>query len=82
MTKQEFQQKHGEWEKFNTQDVLMRIASNLSDTQEMLYMGMDANEHLNNVKRYIFDYMTVLRIEEQNARYEAQEREEFNSHLG
>jgi hypothetical protein len=65
-----------------TTDVLMRVASNLSDTQEMLDRGMDVNQHLNEVKKYIFDFMTVLRREEQFKKYEEQEMREFNNHLG
>ena len=85
MTKVEFTEKHGEFlpaELLKTTDVLMRVASNLSDTQEMLSMGMDVNEQLNNVKRYIFDYMSVMRREEQYQKYEEQEMREFNNHLG
>jgi hypothetical protein len=61
---------------------LMRVASNLSDTQEMLDRGMDVNNHLNEVKKYIFDFMTVLRREEQFKKYEEQEMKEFLKHLG
>ena len=85
MTKVEFCEKHGEYlsaEMLKTTDVLMRVASNLSDTQEMLDRGMDVNNHLNEVKKYIFDFMTVLRREEQFKKYEEQEMREFNSHLG
>lgn len=85
MTKVEFTEKHGEFlpaELLKTTDVLMRVASNLSDTQEMLSMGMDVNEQLNNVKRYIFDYMSVMCREEQYQKYEEQEMREFNNHLG
>ena len=85
MTKFEFCKKHGEClpaEMLKTTDVLMRVASNLSDTQEMLDRGMDVNNHLNEVKKYIFDFMTVLRREEQFKKYEEQEMKEFNNHLG
>ncbi len=85
MTKVEFTEKHGEFlpaEMLKTTDVLMRVMSNLSDTQEMLNRGMDVNEHLNEVKKYISDYMTVLRVEEQYKKYEQQEMNEFLSHLG
>ena len=89
MTKVEFCEKHREFlpaEMIKTTDVLMRVASNLSDVQEMMDSGMDVNQHLNEVKKYIFDFMTVLRIEEQNEekrrRYEQQEMNEFYSHLG
>lgn len=85
MTKVEFTEKHGEFlpaEMLKTTDVLMRVMSNLSDTQEMLERGMDVNQHLNEVKKYISDYMTVLRVEEQYKKYEQQEMNEFLSHLG
>ena len=85
MTKVEFTEKHGEFlpaEMLKTTDVLMRVMSNISDTQEMLNRGMDVNEHLNEVKKYISDYMTVLRREEQYKKYEQQEMNEFLSHLG
>ena len=85
MTKVEFTEKHGEFlpaEMLKTTDVLMRVMSNLSDTQDMLNRGMDVNEHLNEVKKYISDYMTVLRVEEQYKKYEQQEMNEFLSHLG
>jgi hypothetical protein len=48
----------------------------------MLDRGMDVNNHLNEVKKYIFDFMTVLRREEQFKKYEEQEMREFNNHLG
>lgn len=85
MTKVEFCEKYGEFlpaEMLKTTDVLMRVASNLSDSQEMLDRGMDVNNHLNEVKKYIFDFMSVLRREEQYKRYEEQEMREFNNHLG
>ena len=84
MTKKEFQEKYYEMSVFNTNDVLMRVASNLSDLQiEKTFFTPDQmDEKLNNLKRYIFDYMAVLRIEEQNKRYEQQEMDEFNAHLG
>ena len=85
MTKVEFTEKHGEFlpaEMLKTTDVLMRVMSNLSDTQEMLERGMDVNQHLNEVKKYISDYMTVLRVEERYKKYEQQEMNEFLSHLG
>lgn len=75
MTKQEFQQKYGEMPMFDTQDVLMRIASNLSD---MHYNRLDVDDKLNSIKKYIFDYMDVLRSEKRFA----QEMEEFQAHLG
>jgi len=85
MTKVEFCEKYGESlpaEMLKTTDVLMRVVSNLSDSQEMLDRGMDVNNHLNEVKKYIFDFMSVLRREEQYKRYEEQEMRDFNNHLG
>ena len=85
MTKVEFCEKHGEYlpaEMVKANDVLMRVASNLSDTQEMLERGIDVNQQLNEVKKYLFDYMSVLRHEEQYDKYEKQEMNEFLSHLG
>ena len=85
MTRVEFCEKHGEFlpaEMLKTNDVLIRVASNLSDTQEMLDRGMDVNQHLNEVKKYIFDFMSVLRREEQFKKYEEQEMKEFLNHLG
>ena len=57
----------------------MRVASNLSDIQEM---GNGSNEQLNEVKKYIFDFMAVLRREEKYKKYEEQERQEFLNYLG
>lgn len=85
MTKVEFCEKYREFlpaEMIKTNDVLMRVASNLSDAQEMIGMGMDVNQHLNEVKKYLFDYMSVLRREEQYEKYYKQEMNEFLSHLG
>jgi hypothetical protein len=57
MTKQEFIEKYKEFELFDTQDVLMRIASNLSDLQ-----NEDNNsDKINSLKEYIFDYKSVLK---------------------
>ena len=60
----------------------MRVVSNLSDAQDMLDHRMDVNNHLNEVKKYIFDFMSVLRCEEQFKKYEEQEMREFLNHLG
>jgi hypothetical protein len=81
MTRAEFCEKHKEMyseDLLRTNDVLMRVASNLSDTQEMIERGMDVNQHLNEVKKYIFDFMSVLRTEEMYER----EMKEFREHLG
>jgi hypothetical protein len=59
MTKQEFIEKYNESESLDTQDVLMRIASNLSDLQE----GSESNDKINSLKEYIFDYKSVLKSE-------------------
>jgi len=86
MTKQEFQTTYGEISLFDTQDVLMRIASNLSDMQMYLSDNKEMVEKMNALKNYIFDYKTVLRMEELNKirknREQQIEMDEFNSHLG
>ena len=84
MTKSEFCEKYGEWSTPTTNDVLMRIASNLSDLhiEKTFFTPEQMDEKLNSLKRYIFDYQSVLRSEEQYAKYEAQEMAEFISHLG
>ena len=86
MTKQEFQTTYGEISLFDTQDVLMRIASNLSDMQMYLSDNKEMVEKMNALKNYIFDYKTVLRMEELNKIHQNREQQiemdEFNSHLG
>jgi hypothetical protein len=86
MTKQEFQTKYDENTFFNTQDVLMRLAANLSDMQMYLSDNKEMVEKMNSLKDYIFDYKTVLRIEEldkiRKNREQQIEMDEFNSHLG
>ena len=85
MTRVEFCEKHGEYlsvEMLKTTDVLMRVVSNLSDTQELINRDMDAIGQLNMIKEYIFDFMSVLRHEEKLKKYEEQEMNEFNNHLG
>ena len=87
MTKLEFCEKHNESytpETLQTTDVLMRIASNLSDLhiEKHLLTPDQLDEKLINLKRYIFDFHSVLRMEERYDLYEAQEMAEFNSHLG
>ena len=79
MTRNEFIQKYGEMSMFDTQDVLMRIASNLSD---MHYNRADMDDKLNVLKNYIFDYKNVLRSEERMKREAEQEMKEFQEHLG
>jgi len=80
MTKNEFIQKYGEMSMFDTQDVLMRIASNLSDMHldKKMFSEEQMDQKLNVMKTYIFDYISVMRTEKQNAL----EMEEFNAHLG
>jgi hypothetical protein len=86
MTKQEFQTTYGENPFFDTQDVLMRIAANLSDMQMQFSDNKEMVEKMNSLKNYIFDYKTVLRMEELNKirknREQQIEMDEFNSHLG
>lgn len=87
MTKLEFCEKHNESytpETLQTTDVLMRIASNLSDLhiEKHLLTPDQLDEKLINLKRYIFDFHLVLRMEERYDLYEKQEMAEFNSHLG
>ena len=87
MTKSEFCKKHNEWqsaETLQTTDVLMRIASNLSDLhmEKHFFTPDQMDEKLNNLKKYIFDFHSVLRMEQRYDLYEKQEMAEFNSHLG
>ena len=86
MTKQEFQTTYGENPFFATQDILMRIAANLSDMQMQFSDNKEMVEKMNSLKNYIFDYKTVLRMEELNKirknREQQIEMDEFNSHLG
>ena len=84
MTRTEFTEKYGEWTTPTTNDVLMRIASNLSDLhiEKDFFSPEEIDTKLNNLKKYIFDYQSVLRKEESYSKYEAQEMAEFNSHLG
>ena len=75
MTRVEFCENHRELlpaEMLNTNDVLMRVASNLSDVQDMLGDNVEVNEYLNNIKKYMFDYMSVLRQEEKFEKSESQ----------
>lgn len=84
MTNQEFKEKYGERATVETQDVLMRIASNLSDLhiEKDFFTPEEMDKKLNAIKAYIFDYKSVLRSEEMSRRYEEQEMREFNAHLG
>ena len=62
MTKQEFATKYRSCMHADvaTREVLFLVASNLSDLQ---HFGLteEANEKLNSVKEFIFDYMSVIR---------------------
>jgi hypothetical protein len=63
MTKQEFSSKHGV--AADSDDVLTIIASNLSDVQHMMEFGdnSNANQRLNAIKEFIFDFRKVERLE-------------------
>ena len=80
MTRFEFEKKYQTWSTPNTNDVLMRVASNLSDLhiEKEFFTPNQMDEKLNAIKRFIFDWQSVLRMEKQ----EEIEREEFLSHLG
>ena len=66
MTNQEFQTKYGERATVETQDVLMRIASNLSDLhiEKSFFTPEEMDKKLNAIKAYIFDYNSVLKSED------------------
>ena len=69
MKKSEFCEKYNESyssETLQTTDVLMRIASNLSDLhmEQHLFTSEQMDEKLNNLKKYIFDFDSVLRMEQ------------------
>ena len=80
MTIFEFEEKYQTWSTPNTNDVLMRIASNLSDLhiEKDFFTPQQMDEKLNAIKEFIFDWQSVLRTE---AEYDAQLKE-FISHLG
>ena len=64
MTLEEFKSKHKErYTNVSTNDVLMRVASNLSDLhiEKDIFTGDQIDNKLNSLKGYIFDYMDVLR---------------------
>jgi hypothetical protein len=63
MTKQEFSSKHGV--AADSDDVLTIIAANLSDVQHMMEFGdnSNANQRLNAIKEFIFDFRKVERLE-------------------
>ena len=60
MTNQEFHQKYHV--EVDTADVLLIIASNLSDLQVSL--DEDSRKKLNDIKEFIFDYREIVRKEE------------------
>ena len=69
MKKSEFCEKYNESyssETLQTTDVLMRIASNLSDLhmEQHFFTSEQMDEKLNNLKKYIFDFDSVLRMEQ------------------
>ena len=80
MTRFEFEEKYQTWSTPNTNDVLMRVASNLSDLhiEKEFFTPTQMDEKLNALKEFIFDWQSVLRMEKQGEI----EREEFLSHLG
>ena len=80
MTRFEFEAKYQTWSTPNTNDVLMRVASNLSDLhiEKDFFTPQQMDEKLNAIKSFIFDWQSVLRTE---AEYDAQLKE-FISHLG
>jgi len=80
MTIFQFEEKYQTWSTPNTNDVLMRVASNLSDLhiEKDFFTPQQMDEKLNTIKEFIFDWQSVLRTE---AEYDAQLKE-FISHLG
>ena len=69
MTRKEFGEKYYDiiiGEDVCTSEVLMRIASNLSDMQvvnSMFSQNKDLDDMMNKLKKYIFDYMDVEKSE-------------------
>jgi hypothetical protein len=64
MNREEFVKKWDEFSDVETTDVLSRVASNLSDLQEEILMGLaTTNNKINSLKEYIFDYKKVIRNE-------------------
>ena len=80
MTRFEFEEKYQTWTTPNTNDVLMRVASNLSDLhiEKEFFTPTQMDNKLNALKEFIFDWQDVIRSEKR----EEIEREEFLSHLG
>jgi len=84
MTKFEFEKKYQTWSTPNTNEVLLRVVSNISDLhiEKHILTPNEMDEKLNTIKQFIFDWQKVLRSEERNSKYEKQEMDEFLSHLG
>ena len=84
MTRFEFEKKYQTWSTPNTNEVLLRVASNISDLhiEKHILTPNEMDEKLNAIKEFIFDWRMVLRNEEQHNKYEEQEMNEFLSHLG
>ena len=63
MTKEEFIEKYGDLKTSDIQDVLMRIASNLSDLhiEKNRFTPEEMDAKLNAMKKYIFDAKDVIR---------------------
>jgi hypothetical protein len=80
MTIFEFEEKYQTRSTPNTNDVLMRVASNLSDLhiEKDFFTPQQMDGKLNAIKEFIFDWQSVLRTE---AEYDTQLKE-FISHLG
>tara|TARA_R110002050_G_scaffold193543_1_gene328546 strand:- start:1091 stop:1342 length:252 start_codon:yes stop_codon:yes gene_type:complete len=68
MNLQEFETKHHERFTPSTRDVLMRVASNLSDLhiEKDFFTPQQMDDKLNSLKEYIFDYRKVLELDYQN----------------
>jgi hypothetical protein len=60
MSRDEFKEKYSQIGDSSTEDVLMRIASNLSDLQHNTSILKDRIDML---KEYIFDYKSVIKNE-------------------
>jgi hypothetical protein len=60
MSRDEFKEKYGQIGDSSAEDVLMRIASNLSDLQHNTSILKDRIDML---KEYIFDYKSVIKNE-------------------
>lgn len=63
MNLEQFETEHKELWTPSTNDVLMRVASNLSDLhiEKSFFTDEQMDDKLNSLKKYIFDYMDVLR---------------------